>query len=76
MTGDRSVNMAYMAKKKSPTVMAGTRLEPDVHAIVVALSEQEDRKIAQMIAILVKEALAARGLYKRKPPPSAAKPKD
>lgn len=63
--------MSAVAKKKQPTVMRGTRLEVDLDAAVLSLAEAEDRKLAQMIAILVREAMVARGLYQRKPPKPA-----
>lgn len=36
------------------------RLTEEQHAAVLALAEREDRKLAAMLALLVKEALAAR----------------
>ncbi len=57
--------MPIMAKKKHPKVMAGTRLEPGLHAAISAMADEERRNIAQMIAILLEEAAIARARYQR-----------
>ena len=55
-----------------------TRLRPEVYAIVDALAGREDRTVAKMGEILIREALQARGLLplpeSEEPPPATPKP--
>lgn len=51
--------------------VVGFRAEPDLHAALELLAADEQRKMAQMIAILVKEAMIARGKWA--PPPRPGK---
>lgn len=75
--------MSVMAKKRpadepsgKPRVplkpVVGFRAEPDLHEALELLAAEEQRKMAQLIAILVKEAMAARGRYQH---PKPIKPK-
>ena len=54
------------AMKKKPTIVYGTRLEEEVSSALLALVEEERRRPAPMIALLIEEALTARGRYQRK----------
>jgi hypothetical protein len=46
-------------------------LSDDIYEVVVELAETEQRSQSQMTAILVKEALAARGMTPKKHPPTS-----
>jgi hypothetical protein len=46
-------------------------LSDDIYEVVVELAETEQRSQSQMTAILVKEALAARGMIPKKHPPTS-----
>jgi hypothetical protein len=46
-------------------------LSDDIYEVVMELAETEQRSQSQMTAILVKEALAARGMIPKKQPPTS-----
>lgn len=41
----------------------GFRATPEMRAVIEALADEERRKVAQMLAILVEDALVARGKW-------------
>ena len=47
-------------------------LSDDIYEVVMELAESEQRSQSQMTGILVKEALAARGMIPKKQPPTSS----
>ncbi len=49
-----------MGRGEKKTALIAVRVEPEVMAGIEAQADREDRPVAAMVRILVKEALAAR----------------